>query len=259
MEDPDSSHPSTFDTRVPRFPSYLAHYNALLQHIETSTSVDDQALELLRSLQTDWPHALPHEILFGEPWDISKPIIRTNTHPTNDFGAALINVTNTGRIISKSEQRYLQLLLSYWQGWSATHPQHMDDPCFKYIQWRFRYIGHLHPILDNAWWPEDVALLPPGIAASLPSHFLMATKDSFYVYITEMDVLYTAGKSLEDVFIGLKKGRDLGTSEDGSWEYEDPSDGEEDSFLYFPNWYFRSNGFNDPVGKVELFVPPSSL
>jgi hypothetical protein len=258
-EDPTSSAPSNIVTQVPRFPSYLTHYNVLLEHIQSSKSIDDQALELLRTLQTDWPHAPPHEILLGDPWDFSKPIIRTNSHPTNDFGAALTNITDTGRILSKTEQNYLRLLLSYWQGWSATHPQHKNDPCFRYIQWRFRHVGHLHPILDNAWWPEDVALLPQDISASLPSHFLLATREFYYVYVTEVDELYRAGKALEDVFIGLKEGRDKGTPEVRSWEYEDPLEGDQDSFRYFPNWSFRSSGFNEPFGKVEVFIPPSDL
>jgi hypothetical protein len=262
MQGPNSTPPLTLETKPmqnPHFPTCLAHYNAILQHLEASSSVSDEALELLSTLQTNWPHAPPHEVLFGEPWDISKPLIRTNSHQTNNFNSALTNVTNTGRIVSKSEQSYLRFLLSYWQGWSATLPQHKNDPCFKYIQWRFRHVGHLHPILDNASWPEEVALLPAGVVASLPSHFLLATEECYYVYITEMDILYHAGKSLESVFIGLKEGRDRGTLEDGSWEYEELPPIEEDWFCHFPDWSFRSNGFNDPFEEVEPFVPPSDL
>jgi hypothetical protein len=258
MEGPNSSPSSNIDKPL-RFPTFLAHYNALFQRIQTNNSVDDETLELLRTLQTDWPHVPPQEILPGEPWAIPRPVIRTNTHPTNEFGAALTNVTDTGRILSKSEQNYLQILLSYWAGWSATDPQRKNDPCFKYIQWRFQHLGYLHPILDNVWWPEDVALLPDGISASLPSHFLLATSELYYVYITEMDELYKAGKSLEDVFIGLKEGRDKGTPEYGSWECENLPDLEEDDwFRYFPNWGFR-NGRSELFANVDLFVSPSDL
>jgi hypothetical protein len=94
------------------------------------------------------------------------------------------------------------------------------------------------------------------VDTSLLSHFLLATEESYYVYVTEMDVLYNAGKSLEGVIIGLKENWDQGTLEDGSWEYEDlPL--VEDWFRHFPDWYVRRNGFNDTAGKVELFVPPS--
>lgn len=254
MEGPNSSPSSNIDILL-RFPPYSAHYNT---RIQTSNSADDEALELSRTLQTDWPHAPPHEILHGEPWDFPRPVIRTNTHPTNDFGAALTNVTDTGRILSKLEQKHLQVLLSHWAGWSATDPQRKNDPCFKYIQWRFHRSGHLHPILDNVWWPEYVALLPDGISASLPSHYLLATSDFYYVYITEMDELYKAGRSLEDVFIGLKEGRDKGTPEVGSWECENLPDLEDDWFRYFPNWGFRK-GRSELFANVDLFVSPSDL
>lgn len=241
-----------------RFPSYLAHYNALVRCLETSSSISPEAIELLQTLQTDWPNVPPHEILLGEPWDIHKPIIRTNTHLSNDFDAALINITNAGRIIiSESEKGYLRFLLSHWRGWSATLPQHIEDPCFKCIQWRFRYLGHLYPILDNVWWPEEVELLPAGIVASTSSYFLLASAESYYVYIMEMDALFKAGNTLQEVFIGLKEHREQ--PRDDCWEYEESSEYEDDYYRHFPQWHYRSDGVNELEGKVEPFIPPNDI
>ena len=243
-------------TQSPRFPSYSAHYTALWRCLKADSSVSPEAVELLEALQTQWPNAPPHQILYGEPWEFSEPMIRTNTHRSNDFDAAVQNIVNTGRIIPESEESYLRYLLSYCCGWSATSPQHMEDPCFKYIQWRFRHLGHLHPLLDNAWWSEDVQILPMGVEASLPSHILLATAESYYVYIPEMDTLYNAGNTLKDVFLGLKEGRDKGTPEDGSWEYEELPDIEHNHCRYFPQWYFQSCGFCKKGWDILPFVPP---
>jgi hypothetical protein len=104
----------------------------------------------------------------------------------------------------------------------------MSEPCFKYIQYRNRHLGHLYPILDNVWWPEDVEGIPPKVFPGTPSHFLFANDEYYFVYSFENHFLYKAGKTLEEVFVGLKEGKDIGLPDEGSWEYEDIPDYEGD-------------------------------
>jgi hypothetical protein len=240
-----------------RFTSYGAHYHAFYECVQASLT-SPKTKELLNSLQTDWPYApLLHAVLYGEPWGLSEPIIRLNTHPKNDFGEALANITNTGRMVSESEQQYLRVILTHWCGWSATDPGKMNEPCFKYIQYRNRHLGRLYPILDDIWWPEDVQDIPPNLDPGLPSRLLFANDEHYFVYTLEYDFLYRAGKTLEEVFIGLKEGRDVGIPEDGSWEYEEIPYYEEDYYSYFPGWIMQHSGICKPytTGGVQPFVP----
>jgi len=70
-------------------------------------------------------------------------------------------------------------------------------------------------------------------------------------------MLYKAGSTLEAVFMGLKEGRDKGTPEDGSWEYEESPD-EEDIWpsRHFPEWILGPSDKCVEAWPVEPFIPP---
>jgi len=57
--------------------------------------------------------------------------------------------------------------------------------------------------------------------------------------------------------MGLKEGRDKGTPEEGSWEYEESPD--DDYFWpsgYFPEWILQSSDKCVEGWPVEPFIPP---
>lgn len=240
-----------------RFPSYWAHYTALRKAVNSDPPDWKEVSSLLTSLETEWQHVPPHAILYEGRWEYKKPILQTYTHLNIGLAAASRNVTKTGRLLSDSERYYLGLLLEYWGGWSATYAQHMEDPCFKYIQWSFRnHVGHLHPILDDMWYPEEVRLLPHGIAPDSPARFLLADDKMFYFYLPLEDELYKAGPTLEGVFNGLLADKKLVRPFYETWEtvevpeYEGP-----DPFYHFPEYNMTENGI-ELVGPIKPFTPP---
>lgn len=64
-------------------------------------------------------------------------------------------------------------------------------------------------------------------AASAPSerlklfHHMISNEKNYYVYLPEVDVMYKAGSTLEEVFQGSKEYKDHSIPDDGSWEYEE--------------------------------------
>jgi len=239
-----------------RFPSYWDHYTALRKAVTSDPPDGEEISSLFTSLETEWQHVPPHAILYEGPWEYKKPILQTYTHLNIGLEAASRNVTKIGCLLSDSERYYLGLLLEYWGGWSATYAQHMEDPCFKYIQWRFRDVGHLHPILDNMWYPEEVQLLPHGIDPGSPTRFLLADDKMFYLYLPQEDELYKVGPTLEGIFNGLLADKKLVRRIYETWEtvevpeYEGP-----DRFYHFPEYNTTENGIT-LVGPIEPFIPP---
>ena len=77
------------------------------------------------------------------------------------------------------------------------------------------------PILDSVMYAEELDDFPTGRKEWLkPSLFLLATTESYYVYDFDPDEgsgLYIAGKTLEEVYSGLKEYRYY-TCQEGSWE-----------------------------------------
>jgi hypothetical protein len=134
----------------------------------------------------------------------------------------------------------------------------MDDPCFKYIQYSFRHLGHLYPILDDIWWPEVVEQLPRGINPDfVPLRILLSNGKNYYVYLPETDVMYKAGSTLEEVFLGLKEDKDRRTPGDDSWECEDGPDWPDGHYMYFPGWTRAKDSLRrwKLAWDIEPFIP----
>ena len=252
---------NTVKTSRVHYSSYAEQFGAFLRAVWTSSSPKSpEMINLLQALDTDWPNVPPHEILVGEPWCGSQPIIRTNTRFTNELASAISNIIRAGRTVSTPEEEsILRHLLSHPSGWSACDPQHFNDPCFQYIQWRFRHLGPLYPILDDIWWEEVVDKLPFNIEASLVSRILLASESGFHVYTPEIDCMYKAGETLEQVFDGLRMNKDL-LSEEG-WEFEEVEEIELDHLMYFLDWYADSErrGYNVKAGDIQPFIPPDGM
>jgi hypothetical protein len=79
----------------------------------------------------------------------------------------------------------------------------------------------LMPILDSIMYAEELVDFPTGLREwTPPSLFLLATTESYYIYEfipDEGSGLFNAGKTLEEVYSGLKEYRYYRYQE-GSWE-----------------------------------------
>ena len=149
------------------------------------------------------------------------------THLKSTFEDAVNLLKATGRNLSTTDEKYLHLLLTHYCGWSATYPEHMDDPWVKFFQTRYPQLKGLVPILDSMTNVEELVDFPEEYTFKVPRFFLLATSDSFFVYdATEgEDALRTAGDNLEDVYNGLKDCRWADSSEDPWGFVEDQRSG----------------------------------
>jgi hypothetical protein len=77
--------------------------------------------------------------------------------------------------------------------------------------------------------------------------------------LSETDVMYKAGSTLEEVFLGLKEGKDQATPEDGLWECEAGPDWPDGHYMYFPNWATEKDPSHnwEPAWEIEPFIPPN--
>jgi hypothetical protein len=168
--------------------------------------------------------------------------IRIQTHLKSTFADAVALLRDTGRDLSSSDEKYLHLLLTHDCGWSATYPEHMTDDWVKFFNMRYPQLKGLVPILDSMTYREELSEFPMGFRFKSPRFFLLATFDCYYIYDATDggDGLCIAGKTLEEVYIGLRDWRWAEVSED-PWdgvyeqEYLNPSG-------YFPTYFNMDNG-----------------
>jgi hypothetical protein len=132
----------------------------------------------------------------------------------------------------------------------------MEEICFQFIQYRYRHLGYLHPILDYIMWPEEVEKIPISGWVD-PNHFriLFATKDYYYIYAPEDDLMYKAGRTLEEVFEGPQWGKD--SRGEIVWECMERPAWCGKFGAFFPTWSDDGHpGRRRLQEEIEPFVPP---
>ena len=189
------------------------------------------------------------KIIEADIWDThlegyphGHPVVKT--HLKSDFGniefsEAVFNITGVKeRVLSATDGKYLRFILTHPSGWSPTSPEHANDDWVKYLRAKYSLFG-LMPILDSLMYSEEIANFPLGLKElQKPSIFLLATVESYYIYDFDPDEgsgLFIAGKTLEEVYLGLKECRYY-RCQDGSWEELESSPSLKDysDELYFP-------------------------
>lgn len=169
-------------------------------------------------------------------------------------------VENIGGFISDSEKAFLQDIILHEWGWSATPKQHLNASGFCYLQKLYPQIHGLRPILDNCTWPEEAQCVPRGREPGPPFHILLASDSGYYFHRMDEAVLYEAGKTLEEVFEGLKYRKFMGPGgpKNDEWEGVDTCTDFFEPSQYFPNYNFdREEG----IWKLgwEIPEPPESM
>jgi hypothetical protein len=246
---PNRNVPQTVDFLL-RFMRNLVHpstssFNARRSHIldllETHNETSDQITSAIKDLNSI--SALHVEVIPKGVWP-KEPTsrIRVQTHLKSTFADAVNLLKSTSRALSTGDEKYLHLLLTHYCGWSATYPEHMNDPWVKFFQTRYPQLKGLVPILDSMTYVEELVDFPERHDPKVPEFFLLATSDSYFVYnaIDGEDGLRTAGETLENVYDGLRDWRWADSSED-PWAFV-----EEEEWLdptqYFPHYYRKDNG-----------------
>ena len=122
------------DQRTMAKPSWC-HLNLL----ELYPSTSDEVESTIVALKTTYPWIQTPQINLPDgPWPAAKPYYVHKSHimtEDENYRIAVDNIARTGRILDDEEDKYLQYLLCYPSGWSATSPLHHDDS-----------LGTLHPI-----------------------------------------------------------------------------------------------------------------
>jgi hypothetical protein len=175
--------------------------------------------------------------------------ISIQTHLKSTFVDAVHLLEHTGRDLSKTDEKYLRLLLTHGCGWSATYPDHMDDSWVKFFHIRYPQLEGLMPILDSMTYPEELVDFPDDHDFMEPSFFLFATSDRYFIWDDRgHDLLYFAGETLEDVYTKLKDWRwyELSDRVEVTGEYLDPSD-------YIVAYQRKGNGNFGIDGSTEEY------
>jgi hypothetical protein len=229
----------------------LEDISYLLDH---SPDPSDAEAKLL-AFNEKWSDVPPVEIVPGELWNRAT-FVRYGVRFTKKEDA-INNLIASGRAISADEEKFVEYLMTYLY-WSPSDPQHMDEPCFQFLRWRFRHLGHLYPIFDDILWPEVVENIPITGYVNDPLRTLFAGKDYYYIYHSEDDSMLRAGKTLEEVYEGLKAGKEGWGDDLWEDEEEDPSGWE--GWWGFPCWNEDREAGRWVLRagvRVEPFVPPS--
>lgn len=195
--------------------------------------------------------------IFGNIWGESKRTTTQNTHLSNLFISAKSNVERTGRTLTPEDEKYLRYLLTYWLGWSATAEHHMNDPCFKYIQYVYG-IENLQPILDDMTYVEEAAWMPDQVPLDAPNQFLLASPHKFYIYNFEEDEFMIEGDSLKEIFEGLARSCTWDLLEKSGLREVKPKNRyhDLDPYDYFPVWDAQKRTLLDPL-KPWVDQPPA--
>jgi hypothetical protein len=151
-------------------------------------------------------------------WPDEGPSISVKTHLKSIFSHATNLLNDTGRTLNADDENYLRLLLTHRCGWSATYPEHMKDSWVEFFHLRHPNLN-LVPILDSMTYAEELALLPERMRPVRPQFFLLANMDSYFVYDATdgEEVLFHVGRTLEEVYTGMRDWRWAEVSDD-MWE-----------------------------------------
>lgn len=240
--------------------------NLLDQYPETAAEIP----RMVWALHARYPTLPPSQVNYPDgPWPRRRPYWYYHSHYTIDKQMAVNNLQLAGRILDQTEDKYLDYLLEHSTGWSGTSSDHHNDSCFKYIQHQFHQEGELFPILDDMTWPEETPLFPSAFSPGSPWMFLLSDSTWYFIYLYDTDELLKAGKSLQDVYNGLREGRQHMNGWDGTlasmdpnrirWETM-PNTGVEYNYTdYFPDWRSldgrRGGVWWEAIRPVEIFVP----
>ena len=226
-------------------PQATPNFNVSRSHILKLLEMHNENSDKITSAMKQWNSvcALPIKVIPKGIWPKERSSqIRVQTHIKSTLVDAVNLLKATGRALSTMDEKYLSLLLMHSCGWSATYPEHMDDPWVKFFYTRYPQLKNLTPILDSMTYPEELVDFPDGYIIEGPEFFLLTTSDSYFVYNARdgEDGLRPAGTTLEDVYNGMKNWRWADSSDD-PWDFV-----EEEEWLspmhYFPHYFRKENG-----------------
>jgi hypothetical protein len=237
------------DRNGPDFNDYADQIHSLLRK---SISSSPEVISALESKKRKFP-APPVEVVQKNVWDTERDILVIKSHLQSRFEDVVRNIEWSGHDIDTEEKQWLKLILSHWCGWSSTPIDHMNDAWVSYLQSEYRHLKGLVPILDTLVWPEELKHYPIGQSPPDPTLFLLANFDSYYVFHLEDASLYNAGKTLADLYVGLKEYRYHGNKKD-DWKTE-PLSIDGDPGDYFPVYHCRRNA----SGGFDLESPLKSF
>ena len=255
---PSSSRPSTAASSIissPAFhPTYISASDKLEKLLRTCEPTSEPVQAALRELILTVPFLPPPQIITGL-WGYAA--LRVDSHLNSTLEDA---VNNIGTPISDTEKTFLQYIIQHEWGWSATPKQHLTASGFRYLQKLYPQIHGLRPILDNCTWPEEAKYMPAGLEPGPAFHILLASDSGYYFHRMDEAMLYEAGKTLEEVFEGLKYRKYMGPGGpmNDRWEGVDTCTDFFEPSQYFPNYEFdREEG----IWKLgwEIPEPPESM
>jgi hypothetical protein len=230
----------------------LSEISGLLKRTQDPTQVEAKLL----AFNEKWSNVPPVQIVPGEIWNCRTFVVYGVRFTKKED--AINNLIASGRVISANEEKFVEYLMTWPFYWSPSDPQHNDEPCFQFLRWRFRHLGHLYPIFDNIMWPEDVENIPLTGYVNDPFRMLLAGKDYYYIYNPEDDMMFKAGRTLEEVYEGLKSDKDARGLSENCWEIIEAGAGWK-GWWDFPCWsQDREEGrwkLREDI-LFEPFVPP---
>jgi hypothetical protein len=155
----------------------------------------------------------------------------------------------TGRDLSPADEEYLRRILTHPCGWSATYRDRMNDKWTDFFRNNYPQLKGLALVWDSLTYEEELVDLPDGLRPIRPTFFLLATPELYYFYdfSDEGYGMTRAGKTLEEVYIGMKEYKYMDWKDDG-WDFEDAIGGLLDS-KYLPIFYRKEKGL---FGRREI-------
>ena len=240
----------------PRFAALISQLKKLFRTHDENSHAVTSALDELKSRYPLPPvQLIPKGVWPHEP----NCLVSIQTHIKSTFADAVNLLKSTGRDVSLEDEKYLHYLLTHICGWSATYPQHCEDPWVDFFHVQYPQLQGLVPILDSITYPEELEEFPEDNYFREPRFILLATSDQYYIYDAHemsQQQLFFAGDTLRDVYIGLKEWRWAESSED-MWEivkdegeYRDPCD-------YFLTYERKENGNFAIIGSTEEILGKS--
>jgi hypothetical protein len=239
----DDSRPSSVSSKssspLPRFPSTMplaAYAYRNLDDLLLELPPDNESVQAaLATLAASLPYHDAPQIISGHPWDFPVPLIRINCHLFGDLEDAVRNIP---RNLSEREKMFLRFLIMSPCDWSPTPQNRHTANGFKCLNQVYSKVGPLYPVLDSVVWPEHAAYYPPTLRPGEPDYILLASADSYYLYKFDGNSLLKAGKTLEEVFYGMKADKhEYWGPEDQGWERVEDNEDDPDPFFYFPCIY----------------------